>query len=164
VDYEHEEDMHRIVRNVLLQYSPEKTLINYGTTIGGLGAVYPIAKGFGFTTTGTVSALALDDPIYISDAVDHICFITDNQWGGKLPNSNELSPTSKAMVMCSNILVAIGGGAIARDELLAGQEQSKPIQYYPAEIKHEWLISRARNSGLPVPESFSGSVHDVFGK
>jgi hypothetical protein len=68
------------------------------------------------------------------------------------------------MVDSSDILVAIGGNDIARDELLEGKVQGKPIQYFPAEMDHESAIRRAKYLGIPMPESFMGSVHDVFGK
>jgi len=164
INYKDEESMLKIVRDVLSQYSPETTLVNIGATMGGLGAAYPLAKSMGFITTGIVSTEALAYLDDISDSVDRVCFIQDKQWGGKLPDSNELSPTSKAMVACSDILIAIGGNDIARDELLEGKEQGKLIQYFPAEMNHEWAISRAERMGLPPPKSFLGSVHDVFGK
>jgi hypothetical protein len=162
--YEDEKAMFKIAREVLSKYSPEKTLVNIGATQGGLGAIYSLAKSMGFTTTGIVSTLALESPSSISRDVDHICFIADTQWGGNLPNSNTLSPTSQAMVACSDILVGIGGGEIARDELVAGRDQGKPIQYYPAEMNREWWIQRTQKLGLPPPESFFGAVHEVFGK
>jgi hypothetical protein len=162
--YENEDEMLRIVRNVLSEYSPETTLVNDGVTKWGLGQMYPLAKSLGYTTTGIVSKLILENPSDISESVDHICFMDDTQWGGNLPNSDELSPTSKAMVDCSDILVAIGGNDICRDELLAGSKQGKPIHYYPADVKHEWAIRRAKKMGLPPPESYLGSVHEVFGK
>jgi hypothetical protein len=162
--YEDEEMIFKIVRDMLSKHSSETTLVNYGATTGGLGAMYPLAKKMGFVTTGIVSTLALEYPDGISDAVDHVCFIADKQWGGNLPNSNELSPTSKAMVACSNILVAIGGNEISRDELLAGKESGKPIQYFPAEMDHAAAIQRAKRMGLPPPGSFWGSVHDVLGR
>jgi len=56
------------------------------------------------------------------------------QWRGNLPDSDQLSPTSKAMVAVIDILVGIGGGGIVDDELLAGKAQGKPIYFYPAEI------------------------------
>ena len=164
VDYNDKEEMLRIVRETLSQYSPEKTLINIGATARGLGEAYPLIKSLGFVTTGIVSSEALAYPEGISDAVDHICFIKDEQWGGKLPNSDELSPTSKAMVACSDILVAIGGNDISRDELLEGKAQGKPVQYFPAEMDHDAAVRRAKYLGVPMPESFMGSVHDVFGK
>ena len=162
--YEDEKAMFEITREVLSKYSPEKTLVNIGATQGGLGAIYPLAKSMGFITTGVVSTLALESPSSISKDVDHICFIADTQWGGNLPNSNILSPTSQAMVICSDILIAIGGGKVARDELVAGRDQGKPIQYYPAEMNHEWWIQHTQKLGLPPPTSFFGTVHEVFGK
>jgi hypothetical protein len=162
--YEDQEGMLKIARQVLSQIAPTAMLVNIGATRGGVGAIYPIAKSMGFVTTGIVSTLALDYPREISAAVHHVCFIDDKQWGGKIANSNELSPTSKAMVACSDILVAIGGNDIARDELLAGRAQGKPIHYYPAEVNHESLIRRAKRMGLPPPKSFLGSVHEMFGK
>ena len=164
VDYHDKQEMLKIVRETLAQYAPEKTLVNIGATARGLGEAYPLIKSLGFVTTGIVSSEALTYPESISEAVDHVCFINDKQWGGKLPNSNELSPTSKAMVGCSDILVAIGGNDISRDELLEGKAQGKPIQYFPAEMDHDAAIRRAKYLGVPMPESFMGSVHDVFGK
>ena len=132
--YEDEKGMLEIAQKVLSGYSPETTLVNTGVTKVGCGAIYPLAKSMGFVTAGIVTNLALEHPAGIagiSEAVDHICFVKDKQWGGKLPNSQELSPTSKAMVDCSDILVGIGGGGIVDDEMLAGKEMGKPIQYLP---------------------------------
>jgi hypothetical protein len=162
-DYENEEAMLAIAKDMLSDYSPEIFLVNIGATAGGIGAVYPLAKEMGFTTTGIVSSVAAEYMEYISEFVDHVCFVSDTQWGGKLPGSNELSPTSQAMVSCSDVLISIGGGEVSRDELLAGREQGKPIRFYPAEISHAHLIERARKQGMPAPESFWGAVHEVFG-
>ena len=123
-----------------------------------------MAKANGFETAGIVSTEALEYPGEISNAVDHICFIEDTQYGGKLTNSDELSPTSKAMVGCSDILVAIGGNEISRDEMLEGKKQGKPIQFFPADMNHERMIHRAKRLGQPEPESFSGDLHDALGK
>ena len=120
-DYENEAAVLQKVRKILSGYSPETTLVNIGATAGGIGGAYPLAKSMGFTTTGIVSTLALDDVEQISEAVDHICFMADKQWGGRLPDSKYLSPTSKAMVACSDILIAIGGGEVTRDELQIGR-------------------------------------------
>ena len=95
----------------------------------------------------------------ISEAVDYVCFISDEQWGGKLSDSEELSPTLKAMVACSDIMIGIGGGDICRDELLAGKEQGKPVHFYPAEVEHTWAIHRAERMGLPQPDSIWGAAH-----
>lgn len=162
VEYERQKAMLNIAEDVLAGYSPVTALINIGATQGGAGAIYPIAKARGFTTTGIVSRLAIQYLEDISTAVDHVCFVMDSQWGGKLPDSNDLSPTSQAMVACSDIFVGIGGGEISRDEMLAGREQGKPVYFYPAEINHEYWIHRAQKMNLPSPGSFWGAAHEVF--
>jgi hypothetical protein len=161
VDYEDEPGMLDIAREVLTQFAPDATLINVGATEGGLGAVYPLAKSLGFTTTGIVSTQALSNPEWISEAVDYVCFIADESWGGKL-SSGELSPTSQAMVMCSDVLSGIGGGPISRDEMLAGKAMGKPVVFHPAEISQTYAIRRAKARGLPEPTAFWGEAHEAF--
>ena len=161
--YEDEITMLQTVRRILSNYSPETTLVNIGATAGGIGRAYPLSKSLGFTTTGIVSTVALDNVEQISEAVDYICFIADDQWGGKLPDSKYLSPTSHAMVTCSEILVGIGGGEVTRDELMAARALGKPVSFHPAEVKHEWAIQNAQKDGLSKPESFWGEAHEVFG-
>jgi len=160
--YQDKNGMLQIAETVLSEYSPKTSLINIGATKSGIGRVYPIAQSMGFITTGIVSSEALECLDEISAAVDHICFVKDEQWGGKLLNSNDLSPTSGAMVACTDILIGIGGGEIGRDELIAGREQGKPVRFYPAEMSHEYLIRRAQKLDLPSPISFLGAAHEVF--
>lgn len=162
--YEDEEDMLKHVREVLSQYRPDKTLVVAGATRVGIGAVYPLAKSMGFETAGIVTTRSLKEPERISEAVDYVCFIPDDQWGGKLPDSDELSPTSRAMVDSSDILVGIGGGGISQEEMLEGKKQGKPIQYFPAEMHHETAIRYAEKMGLPPPASFAAPADEVFGK
>lgn len=163
IRYEDEQAMLQIARKILAEYSPETTLINIGVTSVGIGAVYPLAKSMRFATAGIVTHLALLKPDGISESVDHVCFVTDTQWGGKLPGSQDLSPTSKAMVACSDVLVGIGsGGGIGGDELRAGKALGKPVQFFPAEMNHEVAIRYAKSRGLPPPESFWGSDLDAF--
>jgi len=162
--YENQKEMLQIAQEILSHYLPEKTLINIGGTEVGIGAVYAAAKSSGFETTGIASSMNLMYPGGISDLVDHICFIKDSQYGGRLPNSDEVSPTSQAMVACSDILVAIGGNEISRDELLEGKKQGKPVEFFPADVNHERAIRRAKRLGQPAPTSFKGAVHEVFGK
>ena len=163
VAYENEKAMLKIAEDVLARYSPETFLINIGATYAGAGGIYPIAKGRGYKTTGIVSSLAIQYLDDISNDVDHVCFIRDTQWGGKLPGANTLSPTSQAMVACSDILVGIGGGKITRDEMLAGREQGKDVYFHPAEISHAYWIQRAQKLHLPPPVSFLGAAHEAFG-
>jgi hypothetical protein len=160
--YEDTGGMLDIADRVLFQHSPEHTLVNIGATETGIGGIYRMAKSKGFITTGIVSEMALQYPDDISEAVDFICFIKDTQWGGKMPNSDELSPTSKAMVLCSDILIGIGGGEVSRDEMIFGKKMGKSIRFYPAEANHEVTIRRATKLGQPKPESFWGAAHDAF--
>ena len=164
VNYENEEAMLAIVKRGLAKIPPDAVLINIGATASGIGAVYPLAKAMGFTTTGIVSSLAAKHIENISEAVDHVCFVSDTQWGGKLAGSNQLSPTSQAMVACSDVMVAIGGGEVTRDELTAGRALGRPVYFYPAEVSHQQLIQRAHKMNAPLPRSFWGAAHEVFGK
>jgi hypothetical protein len=67
------------------------------------------------------------------------------------------------MVSCSDVLIAIGGGEVTRDELIAARALGKPIYFYPAEISHTHLIKRARRTNQPIPDSFWGAAHEIFG-
>lgn len=164
VRYENENDTLQVVRVILSGHSPETALINIGATEGGIGAAYPLAKSLGFSTTGIVSTKSLEVGARISESVDYVCFIADEQWGGKLPGSDKLSPTSEAMVACSDVMFGIGGGDISRDEMVAAQEQGKPVYFYPAQVNHAWAIQNAQKKGEPEPDSFWGEAHEVFGK
>jgi hypothetical protein len=137
--YEDEHAMLQTARQILNQYLPEKTLVLIGATEDGIGVVYPVAKAMRFETAGIVTNMALEHG-GISTAVDHVCFIEDAQWGGLLPNSNELSSTSKAMVNSSDILVAIGGNEISRDELREVKKLGKPVHFFSADRKN-WRVS-----------------------
>jgi hypothetical protein len=163
-NYEDEAAMLAIVRKGLSQIPPDAVLVNIGATASGIGAVYPLAKAMGFTTTGIVSSVAAENLENISEAVDYVCFVADTQWGGKVKGTDRLSPTSQAMVACSDVLVAIGGGEVTRDELTSGKALGKPVYFYPAEVSHEHLIGRARKRNELPPESFWGAAHEVFGR
>ena len=164
VDYQNKQAMLEIAEKGLSRISRDAVVINIGATAGGIGAVYPLAKAMGFTTTGIVSSLAAEHLENISEAVDYVCFVSDTQWGGKLDGSNQLSPTSQAMVACSDVMVAMGGGEVTRDELTEGKSLGKPVYFYPAEVSHKYLIQRARKMNEPLPQSFWGVAHEVFGK
>lgn len=157
--YENADAMLKIVEEELSRFSPETHLVNIGATMGGIGAAYPLAKSMGFLTTGIVSSLATQYAEQISSEVNHICFIADQSWGGKLPNSNALAPTSQAMVACTDIFIGIGGGEITRDELRAGQALGKPVTFHPAEVNHEWALKRAQKNNQPPPANFWGAAH-----
>lgn len=138
---------------------PRRTLVNAGATEVGIGAVYEIAKRKGFTTAGIVSSLARDERVPLSPCVDHVFFVPDTLWGGRLPGSDRLAPTSEAIVATSELFFAIGGGEIARDELLAAQRAGKPVHFVPADLDHRVARERARQRGQPEPTDFRGAAH-----
>ena len=141
-----------------------RVMINIGATSEGIGAVYEVAKRQGFTTIGIVSTLARDEKVPLSPCVDHVFFIKDGTWGGLLPGSTRLSPTSAAIVSNSSSFVAIGGGDIARDEALAARSAGKPVTFIPADMNHQIARERAQRRGLPEPADLRGSAHVALGK
>jgi hypothetical protein len=161
------EDVDRMLgeaRGVLSVHSPKKTIVNIGATASGIGVVYGMARKMGFETTGIVSAQAKKYDAEISPHVDEVFYVTDESWGGFKPNTQVLSPTSRAMVQCSDVIVCIGGGAVARDELTAAKREGKTIKYIPADMNHKAAIEKARKKGLPVPTDFKGAAYTEFGK
>jgi len=162
--YEDEQAMLREARKVLEGYAPEKTIVNIGATPDGIGAVYKLAKKMGFETTGIVSSQAKKYEAGVSPHVDKVFYITDETWGGFKENSQELNPTSEVMVTCSHAIVGIGGGEVARDELLAAKRAGKTIKFIPAEMNHKTAIERAKKKGQPAPTGFQGAAFEVFGK
>jgi hypothetical protein len=143
---------------------PAKTLVNIGATKVGIGAVYELAKAKGFTTMGIASTLARDENVELSPCVDHVFFVEDTQWGGKLEGTEDLSPTSRAMVESSTIFVAIGGGDTARDELLAARAAGKETKFIPADMSHAIAREKAGKQGSPEPTDFRGAAHAAVGE
>jgi predicted Rossmann-fold nucleotide-binding protein len=160
--YQDPQAMLTIARRVLEDFDPAKTLVNSGATRVGIGAVYELARDMGFQTSGIVSSQAREQGAELSPAVDRVFFVADETWGGFLPGTAQLSPTSTAIVENSDILVAIGGGAVARDEILAAQKLGKEARFYPAEMNHQRAIDKAARKGLPTPTDFRGAVGRVF--
>ena len=147
---------------VLARRSPARTLVNIGATAEGIGSVYELAKSRGFKTIGIVSTLARDNNVALSPCVDVVFFIEDETWGGRLPDSTRLSPTSAAIVANSTSFVAIGGGDIARDEMLAARKAGKPVRFIPADMNHAAAIEKARKKGQPEPTDFRGAAHPAL--
>jgi hypothetical protein len=162
--YEDPEAMLREATRILEKHDPKKTIVNCGATSAGIGKVYELARERGFATTGIVSALAKEYPDDISPHVQLVFFVKDDSWGGFVGDSEQLSPTSQAMVASGDEFVAIGGGAVARDELIVARKAGKPVRFLPAEMNHAKAIAKAKKKNQPVPREFRGAAHEVFGK
>jgi len=148
-------------RRVLERYDPKATIVNCGATAEGIGAVYALAKAKGFPTAGIVSTKALIERVPLSPDVDRVFFVPDPTWGGFLKGTALLSPTSQAMVENSDVLVAIGGGDVARDEMIAAQRSGKPVEFIPADLNHRQALDKARRESLPAPTDFGGTAATV---
>jgi hypothetical protein len=161
-EYESPEAMKQQAAKILAGKDPRKTLVNGGGTAQGIGAVYPIAKQKGFTTMGVVSSLAREEGVPVSACVDVVFVVNDATWGGMVPGTSTLSPTSSAIVANSDSFVAIGGGDVARDELLAARRAGKPVLFLAADMNHAIAREKARKQGKPIPTDFRGSAQGVL--
>ena len=144
--------------HILDGLDPWSAIINIGATAQGIGAVYEIAKRRGFTTTGIVSTQAREQGVALSRYVDCAFYVPDATWGGYLPGSTILSPTSEAMVTSSDWLIAIGGGTITRDELLAATSFGKRLMFIPADMDHR--IAQAKTTSRTT--DYRGAAHADF--
>jgi hypothetical protein len=141
---------------------PQRTIVNIGGTAGGIGSVYEVAKRRGFTTTGIVSSQARELGLAISPWVDFVFFVPDPLWGGRVPGSERLSDTSQVIVDVSDLIVAIGGGEIARDELEAAMRAGKAVRFIAADMNHGIAQAAAARKNLPVPTDFRGAAGARF--
>lgn len=160
--YEDEAAMLSQAERILDELDPSSTIINIGATPDGIGAVYKLARNKGFSTTGIVSTQAKEYDVALSPCVDTVFYVEDASWGGFLEDSDQLSPTSTAMVESSDVLIGIGGGSVGRDELIAAKRQGKEVRFIPADMNHQKAREKALKKGLPEPRDFSGAASEAF--
>lgn len=146
---------------VLDAHDPATTLVNIGATAAGIGAVYALARERGFATMGIVSTLARDEQVPLAPCVEAVFYVRDTTWGGRLPGSTRLSPTSAAIVAASRELVGLGGGDVARDELLEARRRGRRVSFVAFDMDHRLAIAKAQARGVPV-DDFKGSAHAAF--
>lgn len=86
--------------------------------------------------------------------VDYVFYVKDNRWGGKVPGTNHLSPTSAAIAEISTSFIAVGGGDVDRDEMLAARQAGKPVIFIPADMNHKIAREKAQKKGQAEPTDF----------
>lgn len=155
-EYENPIQLEKILRTSLLKLNSKKSIVNIGGTSDGIGKLYEIAKELGFETSGIVSSKAKKE--YISAFCDNTYMIKDTTWGGFIRNTKVLSPTSKAMVQSSDKIIAVGGGAVGRDEFLSARELGIPTEYFAAEMNKLKAAAKAQKNGLEIPTDFRGDL------
>jgi hypothetical protein len=160
--YEDEAAMLQEAERILEGLDASSTIVNIGATAEGIGAVYELAKGRGFTTTGIVSTQAREYGAELSSCVEYVFYVEDASWGGFMEGGDRLSPTSAAMVENSDVLIGIGGGAVGRDELLAAKRSGKEVRFIRADMNHQKAREKATKKGLPVPTDFVGAASELF--
>jgi hypothetical protein len=161
-EYEDKMAMLEKAGRILDEFVASKTIVNIGATAEGIGAVYELAKRRGFMTTGIVSTQAKKYNAALSPCVDYVFYVEDDTWGGFLEGSDLLSPTSRAMVESSDVLIGIGGGEVGRDELLAAKRSGKEVRFIPADMHHQKAREKAQKKGFPAPTSFGGAAGEAF--
>ncbi len=159
--YEDEAEVSETLLAELNHFDPLDTIVCSGATTEGIGMVYPLAVRQGFRTAGVVSSLARGQGVQFSTECEVVFIVDDKTWGGKQANGR-LSATSKALVGASDVMIAIGGGAIARDELEEGRKQGKTVRFHKAEMDHSRAAAKAAKLGNPPPTEFGGDAQTLF--
>jgi hypothetical protein len=66
---------------------------------------------------------------------------------------------ARTMVNIGATAQGIGGGEIARDELLAARAAARSVSFIAADLNHRIARDQARAQGRPEPVDFSGAAH-----
>lgn len=159
--YEQPQAMLDAVDKALAGRDPGSWIVNIGATVDGIGAAYAVAARRGFATMGIVSTRAKAAGVALAPCVDRVFYIPDPSWGGRTAGG-ALAPTSLAMVETGHEFLAIGGGEVTRDEMVAARRAGKRVRFVPADMNHAIARSRAMRQGLPPPVSFQGDAHAAF--
>jgi hypothetical protein len=132
--YKNPAKMLQIAIRHMSMLDPDKYIVNIGVTPQGIGKIYSHAKAMGFQTMGIVSHLVKP---YLDDCkhVDSAFLVEDDTWGGYSKHGKGLNPTSKVIVESSDLIIGIGGGTIAKAELLTARKSGVKTYYYPVESR-----------------------------
>ena len=139
----------------------ENEPVKAGATPDGIGMVYPIALKKGFRTAGIVSSLGRAQGTVFSTGCDVVFIVEDSSWGG-WQDDGRLSPTSQAICASCEVMVGIGGGAIAGAELVETRRMGKAVRFHRADMNHGLAIERAARAGEAPPTDFTGAAQKLF--
>lgn len=159
--YEDEVEVREAIVKELKNFDPSDTLVCAGATPEGIGMVYSIALQKGFRTAGIVSSRAHAEGARFSTECEIVFVVDDSTWGGKQDNGR-LSSTSQAMVGACDVMIGIGGGAIARDELAEALAKGKTVRFHRAEMNHALAAEKASKAGNELPLDFGGEAQTLF--
>jgi hypothetical protein len=159
--YEDEVEVREAILKELKNFDPSDTLVCAGATPEGIGMVYSIALQKGFHTAGIVSSRAHSEGANFSTECEVVFLVDDTTWGGK-QDSGRLSSTSQAMVGSCDVMIGIGGGAIARDELEDARQRGKTVRFHKADMNHALAIKKAADAGKDPPHDFGGEAQTLF--
>ena len=159
--YEDEAEVREAIHMELKNFDPSDALVCAGATPEGIGMVYPIALQKGFRTAGIVSSRARSEGVSFSTECEVVFVVDDNSWGGKQCNGR-LSPISQAMVDACDVMIGIGGGPIARDELAEALKKGKTGRFHKADMNHALAKEKAAKAGKESPHNFSGEAQSLF--
>ena len=162
--YEHPGEFRAAVRHELSRHDPAQVIVNTGTLIthgfrAGVAEVYPIARQFGFTTSGIHPSVALNEPArhQLPAGVDHVYFVRDDTWGGYLPDGRR-SPTLETLLRVTHEVAVIGGGKHTAEEMLEFFRCGTPVRFYPAEMNHRVALRWFGERDEAVPD-FRGDAY-----
>lgn len=150
------------IKNDLKLLDPKKTIINIGVTSDGLGEAYELAKSMGFETMGFVSTKFLENGGHYSKFVDHIFIAKDNLWGGYIPGTSKMTPTTSLYVNLSDSMTAYGGGEISKVTMQEFARTGKPISYRSFEMNHNKAIEVSLKKRRSPPRTFQSPVEPVW--
>lgn len=159
--YENTAQTRKTLLAELKKFNPADTIVCAGATAEGIGMVYRLAVLMGFRTAGIVSSIALDEGVEFSPECQKVFVVDDNSWGGRQADGR-LSSTSQAIVNASDVMIGVGGDAIAKVELEKGREKGKIVRFHKADMNHARAIISAAKAGKPAPQDFGGAAQTLF--
>ncbi len=132
--YKDEAAMLQAVSADLDTKDPNTVAVAIGATPGGIGKAYELAKQKGFQTIGIVSSKSLANGGNYSPAVDDIFVVRDLEWGGYIPGTTTLTPTTETFIGASDSISAFGGGEITAVTIAEAVKRARDVRFTPAEM------------------------------